>query len=41
VSNRLLWFQANALKTLLKQESGKISSLLYKHSPSNSLRYTR
>jgi len=41
VSNRLLWLQGNALNTLLKQGSGKISSLIYKHSPFNSLRYAR
>jgi len=42
VSNRLLWRQTNALNTLLKQGSGKISSLIYKqHSPYKSLRYTR
>jgi len=40
-SNRLLWRQANALNTLLKQGSGKISNLIYKHSPYNSMRYTR
>jgi hypothetical protein len=41
VSNRLLCLQVNALNILLKQGSGKISSLIYKHSPYNSLQYTR
>jgi hypothetical protein len=40
-SHLLLWRQANALNTLLKQGSGKISNLIYKHSPYNSMRYTR